>query len=55
MNGELEQFTRRMFMTLGGAAALGTLGSGAPAEAAGMSDLDRKNIEVVKEIGRAHV
>lgn len=53
MNGDLEQFTRRMFMTVGGAAALGTLGGGAPAEAAGMSEIDRKNIEVVKGMSAA--
>ena len=53
MNQALEQFTRRMFMTLGSAAALGTLGTGSLAEAAAMSEKDRKNIEVVKGMSAA--
>ncbi len=52
MNRELEQMTRRLFMTAGGAAALGTLGAGT-AEAAPPSEKDRRNIEVVKAMSAA--
>lgn len=50
MTEQMEQFTRRVFMTLGGAAALGAgmPGLGGPAEGAPkMSEVDKKNIDAV--------
>lgn len=53
MNQDLQQFTRRMFVSMTGLAAAGTIGSAGLAEAAPMSELDRKNVEVVKGMSAA--
>ncbi|MDO8795119.1 MAG: nuclear transport factor 2 family protein [Vicinamibacterales bacterium] len=54
MNQEaLQQFTRRMFMSMSGLAAAGAVGGSALAEAQTMTDKDRKNIEVVKGMSAA--
>ncbi len=53
MNQDLQQFTRRMFMSMSGLAAAGTIGGATMAEAAAMSELDRKNVEVVKGMSAA--
>lgn len=54
MTDEMRETTRRMFLALSGAAALGTGALGtATMSAAAMTDVDRKNVEVVKAMSAA--
>lgn len=48
MTQDVQQVTRRLFMAMSGMAAAGTFGGASLANAAPMSEKDRKNIEVVK-------
>jgi hypothetical protein len=53
MNQEMQQFTRRMFVSMSGLAAAGAVSGASKASAAVMTEVDRRNIEVVKGMSAA--
>jgi ketosteroid isomerase-like protein len=53
MTQDGQQVTRRLFLAMSSMAAAGTVGGASMAEAAAMTEKDRKNIEVVKAMSAA--